>query len=214
MAIVVCYAHLDAVKAAQQSQVLFVVLRREAIMYVTKNELENGVEYIKASPKDTGTVDLIVCRPKTGEREELQEADLDIKLGLVGDNWLSRGYGKTSDGSAHPDMQLNLMNSRSIAQIAKEKENWKLAGDQFFVDLDLSPSNLPPGTQLMIGGALIEITAEPHLGCKKFSERFGQDAAIFVNSNVGKSLNMRGVNAKVVKPGKVTLGSAIKKLKA
>ncbi|MAZ65990.1 MAG: MOSC domain-containing protein [Kangiellaceae bacterium] len=183
-------------------------------MHLTMEELNQGIDNIKQSPKESGTVELIVCRPGIGEREELATGELDLVNGLVGDNWLARGFKKNPDGAAHPDMQLNLMNARAIALIASSKERWKLAGDQFFVDLDLSPDNLPPGTRLSIGDAEIEITAEPHLGCKKFSQRFGRDAALFVNSTQGKALNLRGVNAKVTKPGIVAQGAQISKLNA
>ena len=176
-------------------------------MFKTRDELEKGLSFIKQAPKDQGVLELIVCRPAVGKRKELQTAELDLELGLIGDNWLARGYRKTADGSAHPDM-----NSRAISLIADSKSQWALAGDQFYVDMDLSKENLPPGTRLELGNAVIEITAEPHLGCKKFINRFGRDAALFVNSEKGKALNLRGVNAKVIKPGKVSVGSVIKKV--
>jgi hypothetical protein len=183
-------------------------------MFVSQGELEAGMEAIKSSPTDHGIVRKIVCRPDIDERRELQEAQLDLAEGLVGDNWRRKGYRKTADGRAHPDMQLNIMNARAIALVARTEERWQLAGDQFYVDLDLSPDNLPPGTRLQIGEAIIEITAEPHLGCSKFMARFGRDAAVFVNSDAGKELNLRGINAKVVQPGKVVTGSRISKLEA
>lgn len=180
-------------------------------MFLSTHELEAGLELIRLSPKQQGKVELIVCRPDINAREELAQGELDLKVGLVGDNWLAKGYRKSKDGSAHPDMQLNIMNSRVISLIAKTKERWKLAGDQFFVDLDLSPENLPPGTQLEIGEAIIEVTPEPHLGCKKFVARFGKDAMVFVNSAQGKMLNLRGINTRVIKPGTVKMGATIKK---
>lgn len=181
-------------------------------MFLTMAELESGLPLIEESPQETGSVELIVRRPAVGEREEVSEGELDLEQGLVGDNWLARGYRKTADGSAHSDMQLNIMNARSIALIAQSKPRWKLAGDQFFVDLDLSYENLAPGTQLAMGSAIVEITAEPHLGCAKFIERFGKDAALFVNSDERKRLNLRGVNAKVIRPGSVRTGDTIRKL--
>lgn len=174
--------------------------------------LQAGLADIRNSPRESGSVDLIVRRPKVNEREVLQEGELDVSVGLVGDNWLQKGYRKTADGSAHPDMQINLMNSRVIALVAGEKPLWPLAGDQFFVDLDLSDENLPAGTRLRIGSATLEVTAEPHLGCKKFTERFGLEAMKFVNSGLGKELNLRGINARVVEPGRVRPGDDITKL--
>ena len=177
--------------------------------FLSTDELMNGLSHVQASPSDTGTLDLIVRRPETGERAELREGELDMRLGLVGDNWLARGNKKMADGNANPEQQLNIMNSRAVALIAQERDRWKLAGDQLFVDFDLSYTNIPPGTRLKIGSALIEITPEPHLGCAKFIERFGRDAALFVNSEEGKAVNMRGVNARVIEAGTVRIGDVI-----
>jgi MOSC domain-containing protein YiiM len=181
-------------------------------MFLSTSELAAGIEYIKASPRDAGVVERIVCRPAQDERRELDAAQLDTAAGLVGDNWLARGNRRTPDGQAHPDTQLNIMNARAIALIARRRDRWQLAGDQFYVDLDLSPDNLPPGSRLQIGAAIIEVTAEPHLGCSKFMQRYGRDAALFVNSDVGKALNLRGINARVIQPGTVRVGALISKL--
>ncbi|WP_224784737.1 MOSC domain-containing protein [Marinihelvus fidelis] len=175
-------------------------------------DLVAGLGIIRESPADLGTIELIVRRPETNKREVLDRAELDLDRGLVGDNWLVRGSRATQDGSAHPGMQLNLMNARVIELIAGPRENWPLAGDQFYVDLDLSADNLPPGSRLSLGDAMIEVTDIPHLGCRKFIDRFGLDAAKFVNSEEGKLLNLRGINAKVIKPGCVNTGGIIEKL--
>ena len=132
--------------------------------------------------------------------------------GLVGDNWKVRGSSRTLDGSSHPDMQLNIMNARVIALVAQEKERWQLAGDQLFIDLDLSIDNVPPGTKLSLGSAVIEVTDQPHTGCKKFLARFGKDALQFISSPVGKHLQLRGINAKVVQPGTIRVGDVVRKL--
>ena len=155
---------------------------------------------------------LIVRRPEVGAREVLSEGELSLADGLVGDTWKQRSSSRTSDGGAHPEMQLNLMNSRVVAVVAKAPERWPLAGDQLFVDLDLSQDNLPPGTRLQLGTAVIEVTAEPHTGCAKFVERFGLDAMKWVNSPTGRTLNLRGINAKVVEPGRVSRGDVVRKV--
>jgi hypothetical protein len=176
--------------------------------------LEAGLDQVRQSPSDNGTVELIVRRPAVDEREQLAEATLDVVSGLIGDTWQVRGSSHTADGSAHPDMQLNVMNSRAGLLVARDPERRALAGDQLYVDLDLSPANLPPGTRLALGSAVIEVTSEPHRGCAKFAARFGEDAWRFVNSRVGRELRLRGLNARVVVSGTVRPGDTIRKLPA
>jgi hypothetical protein len=180
--------------------------------YLTTEELEAGLEDIYLSPKDDGRIDLIVCRPDIEKREILSEARLDLTEGLVGDNWKVRGSTSTADGSAHPEMQINIMNSRVIALLAQERDRWQLAGDQLYIDLNLSDKNLPAGTRLALGSAVLEITAKPHSGCKKFAARFGQDAIKFVNSPLGKELHLRGVNARIIQSGTIQVGDVVKKI--
>jgi MOSC domain-containing protein YiiM len=108
---------------------------------------------------------------------------------------------------------LNIMNARAVALIAQDRTRWPLAGDQLFVDLDLSDDNLPPGSQIEIGTALIEVSAKPHTGCGKFVERFGVDAQKFVNSPLGRQLHLRGINARVIRAGAVRVGDrAVKRV--
>ena len=180
--------------------------------HLTMEELEAGLDEIRQSPKDEGRLEMIVRRPGTDEREVLRESELDLIDGLVGDSWRMRGSSRSADGSAHPEMQLTVMNARLIALVAQSKERWQLAGDQLFIDLDLSAENLPPGTRLAIGSSVIEVTAQPHTGCKKFTARFGRDAMKFVNSAVGQQLHLRGINAKVVQPGVIRVGGVVKKI--
>lgn len=175
-------------------------------------ELEAQIPFISASPKDKSPLDLIVRRPEENHREVLESGTLSTTDGLVGDMWKRRPSSRTPDKTAHPDMQLNIMNSRVIGLIAKSKERWKLAGDQLYLDLDLSKENLPAGTRLKIGKAIIEVTPQPHTGCKKFVARFGLDAMKFVNSEIGKRHQMRGINAKVVQSGEIYKGDIVTKL--
>ena len=157
---------------------------------------------------------MIVRRPALDEREVLESAELDLDVGLVGDTWSQRPSTRTADGSPHPHMQVTLMNARAVALIAGSRANWPLAGDQLYVDLHLGAEELPPGTQLRIGTAVVEVTDQPHRGCAKFTRRFGLDAMRFVNSEVGVRLNLRGINAKVVVPGTITTGDVIERVDA
>lgn len=173
-------------------------------MHLDLPALENGLAEIRRSPGDSGTVELVVRRPVEDEREVLVEARLDPATGLAGDDWLGR------DGD--PDRQLTLMNARAVALLAQSRDRWPLAGDQLYVDLDLSGANLPPGTRLAVGSAVVEVTAAPHRGCKKFAARYGLDALRFVNSPTGYALNLRGINARVVSAGVVRPGDPVRKL--
>jgi hypothetical protein len=182
------------------------------IRQLTPQELAAGLAQIQRSPANDGVLEMIVRRPSIGVREEVGEAELDPVTGLVGDSWSQRGSRRTADGSPHPNMQINVMNARVAALVARDRSRWALAGDQLFVDLDLSEANLPAGTRLAIGSAVIEVTAEPHTGCGKFVERFGADATAFVNAAEHRGLNLRGVNAKVIQRGSIRSGDRIEKL--
>jgi MOSC domain-containing protein YiiM len=183
-----------------------------AVQHPTTTTLEAGLDHVRQAPADRGWVELIVRRPAENEREVLAAAELDRDEGLVGDTWRARSSSSTPDGSAHPDRQVTLMSSRAAQLVALEADRWQLAGDQLFLDLDLSEANLPAGTRLELGSAVIEITEQPHLGCAKFAARFGRDALRFVNSAAGRALRLRGVNAKVIVAGSVRTGDEIRKL--
>ena len=182
------------------------------VTHLTTAELEAGLDRIRQAPKDSGPLELIIRRPGVGAREILEAAELDRLDGVKGDTWKIRSSSRTADGTAHPDMQLNMMSARAIALVAQVRDRWALAGDQLYVDLDLSEQNLPPWTRLALGSAIIEVTDQPHTGCAKFVERFGVDAMRFVNSPVGRALRLRGLNARVVQPGTVRAGEMVRKL--
>jgi MOSC domain-containing protein YiiM len=179
------------------------------VSHLSRAELDAGLDQIRGAPADAGSLVLIVRRPRTNDREVLEEGTLDVERGLVGDRW---EHDARAGARTHRDMQLNVMSARVIALIAPGRERWPLAGDQLFVDLDLSEANLPPGTRLSVGPAVIEVTAEPHTGCGKFVSRFGVDAMKFVNAPLGRELRLRGLNARVVTGGTVRAGDAITKL--
>lgn len=179
--------------------------------YLSMDALEAGLDEIRNSPADQGVLRLIVRRPRRGEREALEQGRLDPADGLVGDSWRARAA-RASGESPNPDTQINVMNARVAALVAQDISRWALAGDQLFIDLDLSEENLPPGTWLALGSAVIEVTDEPHTGCSKFVERFGTDATRFVNSPVGQRLHLRGINAKVVQAGTIRVGDLVSKM--
>jgi MOSC domain-containing protein YiiM len=179
-------------------------------LYAGAEDLEAGLPAILAAPADTGTVELVVRRPAEGEREVLEEGVLDPEQGLVGDDWQARNgrSGRPDD----PDTQVTLMSARVIDLVAGSRDRWPLAGDQLYVDLDLSTENVPPGTRLRVGSAVLEVTAELHTGCAKFTERFGPAAIRFVNGKAGRPHRLRGMYARVIEGGAVRPGDEISKL--
>jgi hypothetical protein len=178
--------------------------------HATGAELADALPTICAAPADEGTIELIVRRPAVGQRELLDVAALDLAVGLLGDVWSTRGSSSTPDGKANPDAQVTMINARLIALLAPRPDQWALAGDQLYVDLDLSVENLPPGTRLAFGDAEIEVSAKPHTGCAKFRDRFGVDAVRFVNAH--PELRLRGANTRVVVGGRFRRGDTIRKV--
>ncbi|TGN66854.1 MOSC domain-containing protein [Nocardioides eburneiflavus] len=190
-----------------------VLVRRVLRSHRTVAELTALLPELDASPREVGTLRAVVRRPAPGEREVLEVGHLDVAEGLVGDTWAARGSRRTPDGSAHPDMQLNLMNHRLVEFLAQDPEREQLAGDQMFLDLDLSHDHLPAWSELHIGGpegAVIVVTDQPHNGCGKFIARFGKDAMTFVNGPEGKPRRLRGLCARVVRPGLVRPGDEVR----
>ena len=184
----------------------------ETLEYLSMIELEEGMEYIREAPHDNGILKMIVRRPAVDERELIDEGELSTDDGLVGDTWKVRSSSHTPDGSANRKSQITLTNSRAIALLAQSEDRWALAGDQLYVDMNIGEENLPPGTRLSIGSAIIEVSDQPHSGCKKFSARFGVEAMKFVNSPEGKKLHLRGINTKVVQSGTIRVGDVVRKI--
>jgi MOSC domain-containing protein YiiM len=176
----------------------------------TLAELLLSLEEIRRSPPDAGTLDLIVRRPAPGLREVLEQGELRPGMGLLGDGWSQRP-GRTADKRPHPEKEVTLMNRRAIAALAGERARWPLAGDQLYVDLDLSEVNLPPGTRLAVGAAVVEISPAPHTGCSKFVARFGPDSLRFLGSPEARGLRLRGANARVIAGGLIQRGDLVRR---
>lgn len=180
--------------------------------HLSGEELEAGLAHILEAPGDNGTLQAIVARPASNQRADLPSCNLSLAGGVDGDHWTKGCWMSTDDGKPHPDVQICIMNSRCTALIAQERSRWPLAGDNLFIDMDLRPDNLPVGQQLSIGSAVLEISPVPHNGCEKFVERFGRASVVFVNSPRGKALRLRGVYARVVVDGSVSVGDRVVKM--
>jgi len=179
----------------------------------TTAALEARLDHLRAAPTRTGTLDLLVRRPEHAVRELLDEGELDETAGLVGDNWLSRATSRTIAHGRHLDAMITVMSSRMVRLLADDDATRALAGDQLYVDLDLSHDNLPAGSRLAVGDdAVLEVTAKPHAGCKKFLARFGPDALAFVNSEAGSAMRLRGLNSRVLHGGRIRPGDVVRRL--
>jgi hypothetical protein len=176
------------------------------VEHLSRERLEAGLDHIRGSPRDHGRLVLVVRRPEVDRRDLLEEAVLDQATGLEGDNWLTRGSSSTPDGSANPDKQITVINARLAELVAGGTERMALAGDQLFLDLDLSVDNLPAGSLLAVGEAVLRVSEAPHTGCAKFMARFGVEALRFASSRTGRQLRLRGMNTRIVVPGTVRVG--------
>ncbi|MFN8193373.1 MAG: hypothetical protein U0R80_03725 [Nocardioidaceae bacterium] len=180
---------------------------------VTTTQLTDALDHLRAAPHDEGPLVLVVRRPQRGERELLDEATLNLEHGLVGDGWLDRATDRAKAAGTHLQAQVTVMSARMVALLADTPERRALAGDQLYVDLDLSHDNLPAGARIAVGDtAVLEVSARPHTGCAKFQARFGDDALAFVNSDEGRHLRLRGLNARLVAPGVVHPGDVVRRL--
>lgn len=182
------------------------------LMFRGAEELRAGLEHVKASPRDAGRLEAIVVRPAPNLRRELKVCRLDVAFGAEGDRWSEKVPSTPLPGFEDQSSQLTLMNARAAQLVAGSRERWELAGDQLFVDLDLSEANLRAGDRLSVGSAVLEVTHQPHNGCRKFSARFGPAALAFVNSPEGKQLHLRGIYARVIQAGEVRVGDRIDKI--
>ena len=167
-------------------------------------ELEAALGALTAPPKDFGSLALIVARRADGVRETPSHAQLTPEAGVPGDRWGRRP-------PLNPEAQLAVMR-RDVAELIANGQALTVFGDNLFVDLDISAKNLPVGTRLRVGEAVVEVTAKPHNGCGKFKERFGADALCFVNAPPTRDQNRRGIYWKVVEPGEVAVGAPVRVL--
>jgi MOSC domain-containing protein YiiM len=175
-------------------------------------DFEPHLDSVRAAPPEGGHVELIVLRTGPGQRSVVTQAAIDVDDGVVGDSWRTRGSTSRPDGSAEPDAQVTIMSTRVLAAIEPDRSRWPLAGDQLLVDADLSVQNLPAGTRIAVGEAVLEVSGKPHTGCSQFRERFGSDALRWVNSPVGRELRMRGVNLRVISGGTVRVGDELRRI--
>lgn len=167
-------------------------------------ELCERLATVAPAPRDRGRVALLVTRVHDGRRETPSRVDLTATGGMPGDAWF-----RTKPDQ--PEAQLAVM-QHAVAALLANGQPLVLFGDNVFFDLDLSAANLPIGSRLRAGAAVLEVTPKAHNGCSKFSGRFGPDALRFVAHPERRSLNLRGIYLRVVEDGAVAVGDPVEVL--
>lgn len=178
--------------------------RGEAERHLPLAELERRLAQLPPPPADAGTVHLIVARRADGVRETIEQLTLTPERGIPGDRWERRLADR-------PEMQITAIR-RDVAELIANGQPLTTFGDNLVVELDLSARNLPAGTRIRVGDALVEVSPFPHDGCVKFKGRFGTDALRFVAGKALRDLNLRGIYWTAIEPGAVGVGSAIQVL--
>lgn len=177
----------------------FVGARGDASRHLGRAALEAGIAALRA-PADRGTVDLLVARGPAGERRLAPEAWLTIGGGMPGDRWVSQTkYG--------PDYQLATTRS-DLARLFANGQPLELHGDNLYLTLDLSRDNLPEGTLIRAGEALLVVTAAAHDGCKKWVQRFGLGPMQLNLDPAYRAQRLRGLYLRVLEEGRVRVGDA------
>jgi MOSC domain-containing protein YiiM len=167
-------------------------------------ELERRLDLISPTPTEAGHVAFVMVRGDGGRRELPSRIQLSRDGGVVGDAWSRKAQ-------PDPQMQIAVMQAR-VAELIANGQPLALFGDCLHLDLDLSQSNLPPGSQVRIGGAILLVTPAPHNGCRKFQARFGPDALRLVAGKTLRHRNLRGIYMRVMEPGEVALNDPVQVL--
>jgi len=176
----------------------------DSSLHLTLTVLESELRALPALPKDSGRLSLIVRRHEDGSRETPERLRLSPEEGVPGDKW-------GRDPERMIDAQICVM-QRDVAELIANGQPLTLFGDSLFVELDLSSTNLPAGSRLRVGEAVVEVTPMPHDGCSKFKSRFGKDALFFVNARPTRHLNLRGIYWKVIEAGEIWVGAPVQVL--
>ena len=172
----------------------------DAARHLDLATLHERIDALPAPPRDRGHLALLVARLPDGRHDTPHAARLAPEEGLPGDRW------ERCDG--RPESQLAVMRV-DVATLLANGQALSLFGDNLLVDLDLSDENLPTGTRLRLGGALLEVTPEPHNGCAKFRQRFGGDALRLTAEKPRRHQHLRGIYLRVVEAGDVAVGDPI-----
>jgi MOSC domain-containing protein YiiM len=161
-------------------------------------------EALPRSPRDLGRVQGCVVRTGRGVRETPSALRVVEGAGVVGDLWSTHPH-------SAPGNQVSLINVHVLRSLCDGDESrMPLSGDNLHVDLELSEANLPVGTLLAIGTALLRVSPVPHRPCGSFVKRYGATAAKKVARATRIGRRGRGVLCEVVRGGVIANGDEIR----
>ncbi len=181
----------------------------DAERHLPMEDLLKRLAALPRAPRDRGEIAALFARPGSNERTPIEKANLTAAGGMPGDRWSRPREGKPDP---RPDKMLATMQA-GVARMIANGQPLGLFGDNLYLDLDLSAANLPAGTRLRAGGAVLEVTPEPHNGCLKFKARVGADALRLVSRKEDRHRNLRGIYLKVIEDGLVAAGDPVEVLR-
>ena len=178
--------------------------------FLSAEALTAALPQVLAAPSDRGAIRLLCLRPKPNQRSFPGSLTLTRAVGVVGDFESSRPWLVLEDGSPDPRNQVSLMSARVLDLLWRDGTPRNHPGDNIACDLDLSHANLPVGTLLQAGTAVLRVSDEPNDGCAKWRVRMGKAAYDWTRSH--EAYRLRGLYCSVQQDGEVTLTDAIIRL--
>jgi hypothetical protein len=179
---------------------------------VTAKELAAALPAILAAPRDAGVTRLLCSRPKPNHRTFPQTLTFTRASGVAGDFESSRPWLTLPDGSPDPRNQVSIMSWQVLDLVWRDRDRVAHPGDNIAVDMNLTAHNLPVGTLLAAGTAILRVSDEPNDGCVKWKVRSGRAAYDWSTRDDHLPLRLRGVYCSVEQDGEMHLGDTLRRL--
>lgn len=179
---------------------------------ITRAELDRAWPDIMAAPKDGAAIEMLCLRPAMGERRFVDEIHVTREEGIPGERWLTQPWMRLPGGQPDPAIQVSFLQRRVLDLVWRDREGTPHPGDTFVVDMDLSEANLPAGSLLQVGSAVLEVSTVFNNACAKWKKRYGDDALDWVRAYENKEFRPRGVLAKVHRDGVFRAGDRLTRI--
>lgn len=174
---------------------------------ITRAVLDAALPFVLAAPRDDAPIALLCTRPALGQRAFPASIRLTKAEGIPGERWLTQSWLRLPDGRPDPRNQVSLLPSRVMDIAWQNRDTAPHPGDPIVADLDMTEANLPVGTLIGVGSAVLRVSDVPNLGCVKWKVRYGSDALAWVAAD--PALRLRGVLCSVEQDGEVTLNDRL-----